>query len=219
MCYGGELFDKISEEQCFSERDAAHILRQVLSAINYCHTRKIVHRDLKPENLLLDKDTENPKIKIIDFGTSQMFDPDKKMSQKFGTPYYIAPEVLKKSYNEKCDLWSCGVILYILLCGYPPFNGANDKQIIEAVLKGKFTLDEPEWDDVSDDAKDIVKKLLTLDPEKRVSANDALQHRWIKTMAQIDKVDKNVKTKTLSNLKNFRGEQKLKQAALAFIAS
>jgi len=149
-------------------------LKQVLSAINYCHTRKIVHRDLKPENLLLDKDCDNPKIKIIDFGTSQMFDSDKKMSQKFGTPYYIAPEVLKKSYNEKCDLWSCGVILYILLCGYPPFNGANDKQIIEAVLKGKFTLDEPEWDDVSDDAKDLVKRLLTLDPDRRITATESL---------------------------------------------
>ena len=178
-----------------------------------------MHRDLKPENLLLDKDTDNPKIKIIDFGTSQVFDPDAKMSQKFGTPYYIAPEVLKKSYNEKCDLWSCGVILYILLCGYPPFNGANDKQIIEAVLKGKFTLDEPEWDDVSDDAKDLVKRLLTLDPDRRISASEAIQHRWIKQMAQGEKVDKQIATKTLSNLKNFRGEQKLKQAALAFIAS
>ena len=101
---------------------------------------KIVHRDLKPENLLLDKGTD-PKITIIDFGTSATFDKEKKMSQKFGTPYYIAPEVLKKNYDEKCDLWSIGVIMYILLCGYPPFNGANDKQIIEAVLKGKFTLE------------------------------------------------------------------------------
>lgn len=100
----------------------------------------VVHRDLKPENLLLDKGAE-PKVTIIDFGTSEVFDPTQKMNKKFGTPYYIAPEVLKKSYDEKCDLWSIGVITYILLCGYPPFNGANDKQIIEAVLKGKFTLD------------------------------------------------------------------------------
>ena len=219
LCCGGELFDKISDEQYFSEKDAALILKQVLAAINYCHTRKIVHRDLKPENLLLDKDTENPKIKIIDFGTSQTFDPNKKMNQKFGTPYYIAPEVLKKSYDEKCDLWSCGVILYILLCGYPPFNGANDKQIIEAVLKGKFTLDEPEWDDVSEDAKDLVKRLLTLDPAKRISASESLQHKWIKQMAQAEKVDKQVAAKTLSNLRNFRGDQKLKQATLSFIAS
>jgi calcium-dependent protein kinase len=102
-------------------------MKQVLSAINYCHSKNIVHRDLKPENLLLDKDELNPKIKIIDFGTSQTYKKDQHMSQKFGTPYYIAPEVLKKKYTEKCDIWSIGVILYILLCGYPPFNGANDK--------------------------------------------------------------------------------------------
>lgn len=183
FCSGGELFDKISEELYFNERDAANILKQVFSAIYYCHSKKVVHRDLKPENLLLDKDTENPKIKIIDFGTSQMFDPAKKMNKKFGTPYYIAPEVLNRAYNEKCDVWSCGVILYILLCGYPPFNGANDKQIIDAVLKGKYTLDEPEWDEVSDEAKDLVRKLLTFDPEKRTSAADALQHPWFKKFA------------------------------------
>ena len=164
----------------------------------------------------MDKDQANPKITIIDFGTSAMFEPTKKMSQKFGTPYYIAPEVLKKNYDEKCDLWSIGVILYILLCGYPPFNGSNDKQIIEAVIKGKFTLDgtclaylnmsniEPEWDDVSDDAKDLVKKLLTYDPVKRISAGDALQHKWIKTQAAQDSVERTLATKTLSNLKNFR---------------
>jgi calcium-dependent protein kinase len=105
------------------------------------------------------------------------------MNKKFGTPYYIAPEVLNKSYNEKCDVWSCGVILYILLCGYPPFNGANDKQIIDAVLKGKFTLDEPEWDEVSEEAKDLVRKLLTLDPEKRIPASEAHQHPWFKKYA------------------------------------
>lgn len=92
------------------------------------------------------------------------------MSQKFGTPYYIAPEVLKKNYDQKCDLWSCGVILYILLCGYPPFNGESDKKIIEAVLKGKFTIDEPEWAEVSPEAKDLVKKLLMYEPDKRISA-------------------------------------------------
>lgn len=126
------------------------------------------------------------------------------MTQKFGTPYYIAPEVLKKKYTEKCDVWSIGVILYILLCGYPPFNGANDKQIIEAVLKGKYTLDEPEWDEISEDAKDIVKRMLEYDPSKRISAGDALQHKWIKKHAAGDKVEKTVASKTLSNLKNFR---------------
>ena len=130
LCNGGELFERISSEQYFSEQDAANIIKQVLSAINYCHKRNIVHRDLKPENLLLDKDGENPRVTIIDFGTSGVYEPGQKMSQKYGTPYYIAPEVLKKSYDHMCDLWSCGVILYILLCGYPPFNGACDKHII-----------------------------------------------------------------------------------------
>lgn len=109
--------------------------------------------------------------------------------------------------------------MYILLCGYPPFNGANDKQIIEAVIRGKFTLDEPEWDDISDEAKDLVKRLLSYDMNKRISAEDALQHPWIKNNAQKQKVEKQVAAKTLSNLRNFRGEQKLKQAALTFIAS
>ena len=149
-------------------------MKQVLSAINYCHSNNIVHRDLKPENLLLDKDEVNPKIKIIDFGTSQFFDPTQSMNQKFGTPYYIAPEVLKKNYTAKCDIWSIGVILYILLCGYPPFNGANDKQIIESVLKGRYTIEEPEWEDITGDAKDLVKKMLEYDPSKRISAAEAL---------------------------------------------
>lgn len=126
LCSGGELFEKISQEQFFSERDAANIIKQVLSAINYIHSHNIVHRDLKPENLLLDKQSDNPRVTIIDFGTAGVFESGKKLNQKYGTPYYIAPEVLKRSYNEKCDEWSCGVILYILLCGYPPFNGARD---------------------------------------------------------------------------------------------
>ena len=97
-----------------------------------------MHRDLKPENILMNRDLDDPKITIIDFGTSGFFDPEKKMDQKFGTPYYIAPEVLNNKYDEKCDLWSVGVILYILLCGYPPFNGANDEQIIKRVKDGKY---------------------------------------------------------------------------------
>lgn len=131
-----------------------------MSAINYCHKRNIVHRDLKPENLLMNRDTADPKITIIDFGTSDLFDPEKKMDQKYGTPYYIAPEVLRNNYDEKCDLWSIGVILYILLCGYPPFNGPNDDQIIKRVKLGKFSTEEEEWKHISPEAIDLVKRLL-----------------------------------------------------------
>lgn len=164
----------------------------------------MIHRDLKPENVLLDKSTP-PRVTIIDFGTAGIIQPDEKLTVKFGTPYYIAPEVLKKSYNEKADLWSCGVILYILLCGYPPFNGNSDKQIISAVMAGKYTVDEPEWEHISSEAIDLVSKLLELEPEKRITAADALQHPWILKMASSEKVHKHITQSTLTNLKNFRG--------------
>lgn len=228
---GGELFEKITDEDFygdFTEKDAANIMRQVFRGINYCHANNVVHRDLKPENLLLESNVtseslggKNMKIKIIDFGTSQQFEvgTKKKMEERYGTPYYIAPDVLNKSYNEKCDIWSLGVILYILLVGYPPFNGSEDKKIIDAVKKGVYTLDEPEWDDVSSEAIDLVKKCLTYDPEKRISASEALEHPWFKKFAKGEKVKKSLASKALSNLKNFRAEQKLKQATLAFIVS
>ena len=133
-----------------------------------------MHRDLKPENLLLEGDGPTSLIKVIDFGTSQRYDPTKKMEQRFGTPYYIAPEVLKGNYDNKCDMWSCGVIMFILLSGRPPFDGSNDTQILEAVKKGKVELKGSMWSKVSEDAKDIVKKLLAKDPSKRLTANDAL---------------------------------------------
>lgn len=107
----------------FDERKAADYMKQTLSAIVYCHSKNIVHRDLKPENLLFDTKKDNANLKVIDFGTSRKMDSQKKLTKRLGTPYYIAPEVLKKNYDEKCDIWSCGVIMYILLCGYPPFNG------------------------------------------------------------------------------------------------
>lgn len=159
------------------------------------------------------------KIKIIDFGTAQEYKrgSKKKMEERYGTPYYIAPDVLNKSYNEKCDIWSLGVILYILLVGYPPFNGSDDKKIIDAVKKGKYTLDEPEWDDVSEEAVDLVKKCLTYDPDKRISASDALDHAWFKKFAKADKVKKSLASRALGNLRSFRAEQKLKQATLAYI--
>lgn len=229
---GGELFEKITDEDFygdFTEKDAANIMQQVFRGINYCHANNIVHRDLKPENILLESTVSAEslggkkamKIKIIDFGTSQKFNKDsqKKMEERYGTPYYIAPDVLNKSYTEKCDVWSLGVILYILLVGYPPFNGSDDKKIIDAVKKGKYTLDEPEWDDVSEEAVDLVRKCLTYDPDKRVSASEALEHPWFKKFAKADKVKKSLASKALGNLRSFRAEQKLKQATLVYMAN
>lgn len=130
---GGELFDKIKESQFFSENKSRKITKEILEAVNYLHHQKIVHRDLKPENVLFDK---NDILKIADFGTSKHF--TKNMKKLQGTVYYIAPEVIMSNYNEKCDVWSIGVIMYILLCGYPPFNGSDNDEIMESVRNGKF---------------------------------------------------------------------------------
>jgi calcium-dependent protein kinase len=193
----------------------------VLGCINYCHSNKIVHRDLKPENILLEQNKEFDQIKIIDFGNSLVFDENKKLDEKLGTPYYIAPEVLAKNYGSKCDIWSCGVITYITLSGIPPFNGASDQEIMKKVKSAKVSFADPVWAQVSDQGKDFITQLLTKEQDKRPSAEQALQHPWIKnaTQAQKDSVSQDVAMGALSNLKSFNADSKLKQATFAFIAS
>lgn len=138
LCQGGELFEKIVEKEYFEEQYAARIFKQILLGVNYCHQHNIVHRDLKPENFLFETSDDKSTIKIIDFGLSKIcFNRQtgriEKMNTKAGTPYYISPEVLTGNYNSLCDMWSCGCILYILLCGYPPFYGENDQEILRMV--------------------------------------------------------------------------------------
>jgi len=221
LCTGGELFDKIIEKGTFSEKEATYVMRQLLSSIRYAHNHNIVHRDLKPENILLDTHADGTyNIKIIDWGTAKVFDSSQKMTERFGTAYYIAPEVLNKSYNEKCDLWSIGVVLYVLLSGTPPFPGKNDKEIIKNVQKGVYDFNGEEWENISDEAKDLINKLLTYDPMKRISAKEALDHKWFETASHLDvKVNEEKMRKNLQNLRGFRAEQKLQQATYAFIAS
>ena len=202
LCTGGELFDKIAEEQFFYEGDAANITKQILSAINYCHQHNVIHRDLKPENILLNNDTKDPQITLIDFGQAVRIDPSSNLKEKSGTSYYIAPEVLMGSYNKECDLWSIGVILFIMLVGYPPFNGQNDEEITKRILKGNLSLEDEEWQGISDEAKDLVRKLLCYDPKQRITARDALNHPWIKEMTK-GEIDERLCRKTLINLRNF----------------
>lgn len=216
-CDGGELFDMIVDKGSFNEDEAAWIMKQLLSAINYIHSSNIVHRDLKPENILLDT-KKNNIIKIIDWGTARFFEKNKKMNKVSGTPYYIAPEVLFEKYDEKCDIWSCGVIMYILLCGYPPFNGDTDNEILNKIKAGKFTFPDEEWDVVSDEAKELIKKMLTFNPSDRISASDSLNHSWLKEHNK-KKVDINFSIKCLNNMKKFHAERKLQQAALTYIVN
>ena len=137
----GELFDEIIKRKYLNEEDGAYVMKQLISAITYCHAKGVVHRDLKPENILIDSITEDNKIniKVIDFGTAMFYSPDVKLVETLGTPYYVAPEVLKGIYSEKCDVWSIGVILFVLLSGTAPFNGKDDDAILDAVTKGVYS--------------------------------------------------------------------------------
>lgn len=165
---------------------------------------KVAHRDLKPENILLENPDDITSIKIIDFGTSQVFTEDQSMSQTYGTPYYIAPEVCRKDYDQQCDIWSVGVILYILMCGEPPFNGRTDADIINAAKKGKYNYRQEIWKTRSEEVRNLIDAMLTYDPKKRITAKDALEHPWIvkKTHTEINKDDAKLK-KVFANLSNF----------------
>ncbi len=215
---GGELYDQIVNLQFFSESNAANIMKQLLSAVYYLHCKNFVHRDLKPENILLETNKIGDyTIKLIDFGAAISFSKQ-KLKEVTGTPYYIAPEVLKNSYNNKCDIWSCGVILYILLCGYPPFNASSEVEILELVEKGKYDFKKIEWDNVSNIGKEFVKKLMTYDPKQRITAEQALNDPWIlKFCTNTVAKDLNKTRLAFENLKKFTAKQKLQQASIAFI--
>jgi calcium-dependent protein kinase len=217
LCEGGELFDQIVDKGSFNETEAAWVMKQLMNAINYIHSNNIVHRDLKPENILLDT-KKNNIIKIIDWGTARFFEKNKKMNKVSGTPYYIAPEVLFEKYDEKCDIWSCGVIMYILLCGYPPFNGETDNEILNKIKTGKFVFPEEEWDNISDEGKDLISKMLEFNPSNRFSASDCLNHKWLTDNTK-KTIDSKFSIKCLNNMKKFHAERKLQQAALTYIVN
>ena len=188
-CKGGEVFDRIIEhiqkKDMYSEKDASIILRQMMSAVEYCHNNGIAHRDLKPENLLYlnDGPEDNNPIKVIDFGLSQVISPQRKLKTKVGTAYYVSPEILNGAYSEKCDIWSAGVILYILLSGDPPFNGPSDLAIYKKIAEMKFDFPENKWSRISDEAKDLIKHMIA--PEnKRYSAREVMEHAWMKVTSE-----------------------------------
>ena len=216
-CKGGELFDIITEKGSFTEKEACIIMKQLMSGICYSHQNGIVHRDLKPENILMDNNTDDLSIKIIDWGCAKTIQKKERLHQADGTSYYIAPEVLKGDYDEKCDIWACGVIFYILLCGYPPFNGESDEEIFEAVLKGNLDFPDEEWDSVSDEAKALIRKMLNIDAKKRISALESLQDIWFKKNEEKGDTDKKLAKNVLSNMKKFKKNRQLEKATIAFI--
>jgi len=177
---GGELFDRIIQQTYFSEAEAAKCITQVTSALVYLHKQNIVHRDLKPENLLLTSNSDDYDVKIIDFGLAKC-SPD-PMVMPCGTPGYVAPEILKrKPYHKAVDIWSLGVIMYILLCGFPPFHEENGdlKKLYKQIRAGKYTFPPKFWKNISEQAKDLIRRMLTVRPNNRITAEGIMNDRWL----------------------------------------
>mmetsp|Transcript_9995 Transcript_9995/g.16068 ORF Transcript_9995/g.16068 Transcript_9995/m.16068 type:complete len:231 (-) Transcript_9995:76-768(-) len=187
---GGELFDKIvantTNSGCLSEHRTARIIKSLLKAVAYLHANEIVHRDIKPENILFESNHEDAAVKLIDFGLSRRHERWKEgpMTNSVGTAYYMAPELLEGKYDKSCDIWSVGTVVYILSCGYPPFNGETDPDIFENIKRGQFEFPARQWSARSDEAKDFIKCLLRRDPRKRFTASEAMCHPWIKNLGR-----------------------------------
>ncbi|CAH1796944.1 unnamed protein product [Owenia fusiformis] len=212
---GGELFDRIVTRGSYSERDASKCIKEMLEAVKYLHDNDVVHRDLKPENLLYENNADDSKLKIADFGLSKVVSAEVQMQTVCGTPGYCAPEVLLgRKYTSAVDLWSVGVITYILLCGYEPFYCEQEADMYKKIIKCDYEFHESWWSDVSENAKDLVRKLLVTDPEKRLTAREALQHQWVTGAG----AQNNHMLECQNKLKQFNARRKLRAATDAVIA-
>ncbi|XP_052762752.1 calcium/calmodulin-dependent protein kinase type II delta chain-like isoform X3 [Mya arenaria] len=211
---GGELFEDIVAREFYSEADASHCMQQILESVNYCHIHGIVHRDLKPENLLLASKAKGAAVKLADFGLAIEVQGDQQAWFGFaGTPGYLSPEVLRKDpYGKPVDVWACGVILYILLVGYPPFWDEDQHRLYAQIKVGAYDYPSPEWDTVTPEAKNLINSMLTVNPSKRITAQEALKHPWI---CQRERVAAAVhRQETVDCLKKFNARRKLKGAIL-----
>ena len=232
LCTGGELLSRMKNNR-YKEKEAAKLMEQIVSAVAYCHEKGICHWDLKPHNILFLNENPDSPIKIVDFGISKIFDPSlsflkeeledsgnriKKMSSVVGTMYFLSPDVLKGNYNEKCDIWSLGIILYILLCGYFPFKGSNEKEIIKNISTLKLEFPQAEWKNISENAKNLIASMLC--PEKkRISAKEILKSKWLKSRLKKEKENQSNISFNLDKLEEFRHFNKLKQSILIYFAS
>ncbi|XP_054819385.1 calcium-dependent protein kinase 2-like [Prosopis cineraria] len=216
LCAGGELFDRIIEKGHYTERAAASLMRTIVQIVHTCHSMGVIHRDLKPENFLLLNKNEDSPLKATDFGLSVFFKEGETFKDIVGSAYYIAPEVLKRKYGPEVDIWSIGVMLYILLCGVPPFWAESEHGIFNAILRGHVDFSADPWPSISPSAKDLVKKMLNSDPKARLTAYQVLNHPWIKEDGEAP--DTPLDNAVLNRLKQFRAMNQFKKAALRVIA-
>ena len=224
-CQGGDLLDELEKREhgTLPEKDAAVVINALLSCVNYCHQRGIAHRDLKLENILLP-DQDYRDIKVIDLGLAQTVAEGQHLNEVVGTPYYIAPEMLKRKYGLKCDVWSVGVVAFMLLGGYAPFDGDNNKEILKAVRRGEFECDDEAWDNVSDEALEFLIFLLNKNPKQRPSAHEALEHPWLaskrENVLRRSGTRRGSLRNSLTELQKFQSKRcLLKQATSALLAS
>ncbi|KAE8776464.1 calcium-dependent protein kinase 13-like [Hordeum vulgare] len=216
LCEGGELFDRIFARGHYTERAAAKIGRTIARVVQLCHDNGVMHRDLKPENFLFAGKEEDSPLKAIDFGLSVYFQPGERFTEVVGSGIYMAPEVLMRSYGPEADVWSAGVILYILLCGVPPFWGDTDERIAESIIRGEINFEREPWPKVSHTAKDLVKKMLDPDPATRLTANQVSEHPWLKNADKAPNVSLGELVR--SRLKQFSSMNKFKKKALGVVA-
>uniref|UniRef100_A0A7N0V285 non-specific serine/threonine protein kinase n=1 Tax=Kalanchoe fedtschenkoi TaxID=63787 RepID=A0A7N0V285_KALFE len=216
LCEGGELFDRIVARGHYSERAAASVVRTVMEVVKMCHANGVIHRDLKPENFLFAHKKEHSALKAIDFGLSVFFKPGERFSEIVGSPYYMAPEVLKRNYGPEVDVWSAGVILYILLCGVPPFWAETEQGVALAILRGVIDFKREPWPQISDNAKNLVREMLNHDPKKRLTAQQVLDHPWLQNSKKAPNVP--LGDIVMSRLKQFSMMNRFKKRAMRVIA-
>uniref|UniRef100_A0A3B5A9Z2 Calcium/calmodulin dependent protein kinase II beta n=1 Tax=Stegastes partitus TaxID=144197 RepID=A0A3B5A9Z2_9TELE len=216
---GGELFEDIVAREYYSEADASHCIQQILEAVLHCHQMGVVHRDLKPENLLLASKCKNAAVKLADFGLAIEVQGDQQAWFGFaGTPGYLSPEVLRKeAYGKPVDIWACGVILYILLVGYPPFWDEDQHKLYQQIKAGAYDFPSPEWDTVTPEAKNLINQMLTINPAKRITAQEALKHPWVCQRSTVASMMH--RQETVECLKKFNARRKLKVRCSALLVA
>ncbi|CAN6317209.1 unnamed protein product [Urochloa humidicola] len=216
LCDGGELFDRIVARGRYTERAAAAAARTVAEVVRACHAHGVMHRDLKPENFLYAGKSEDAQLKAIDFGLSVFFRPGERFTEIVGSPYYMAPEVLRRNYGPEVDIWSAGVILYILLCGVPPFWAETEQGVARAILRGSLDLQREPWPRISESAKSLVRQMLQMDPRKRPTAQQVLEHPWVQNARRAPNVP--LGDVVRARLQQFSAMNKLKKKAMRVIA-
>mmetsp|Transcript_36993 Transcript_36993/g.42195 ORF Transcript_36993/g.42195 Transcript_36993/m.42195 type:complete len:532 (+) Transcript_36993:37-1632(+) len=211
---GGDLFDRIGQKKFYSEADARDLSAKMLKAIAYCHVKNIAHCDMKPKNLLLLDNENDSFIKIADFGFAARVHTPKSLTKQCGTPFFVPPEILmKKPYDQECDMWSCGCIVYLLLGGNLPFMGRTQKELFRKIVAGNYEIDEESFAGVSEEARDLLTKMLVTDPDCRITAEKALKHPWLKQdETKLSMISLN---RTSERLKSFNARMKLRSAIIA----